>query len=334
MSAAPHVLIVGAGSVGRRHARNLTALGARISCMDPRADRRAELLAETPGGAGHASLDEALGAGGLEGVAVCSPTLYHVPQAVAALEAGLPVLLEKPVAKDLAAAATLARALAATRVPLLLGYTWRWWPPLAELKRLLAEGRIGALRHVAFVMSAHLADWHPWEPLGDFFMSSAELGGGALLDESHWLDLMQWLFGMPQALYARIEKISDLAITSDDNVDMLLDYPGGLRVSVHLDLYGRPHRKEIRLVGEGGSIVWSEAPNRIAVGVEAGQAWQETTFACERNEMFMGVARDYLGLLAGRPAAHCTLADGIRAMRLIEAARTSHAEGRRVELAE
>jgi predicted dehydrogenase len=41
-------------------------------------------------------------------------------------------------------------------------------------------------------MSAHLADWHPWERYQDFFMAQAALGGGALLDESHFLDLMLW----------------------------------------------------------------------------------------------------------------------------------------------
>lgn len=330
MSGRPHVLVVGAGSVGRRHARNLAALGCAISCVDPREDRRAELLAETPGGAGHAGLDAALAAGGLDGVAVCSPTRFHVGQAEAALSAGLPVLLEKPVAIRLEEAERLAAAVARTGLPLLLGYTWRWWPPLAEVRRLLAEGRIGAVRHVGFTMSAHLADWHPWEPLADFFMSSAELGGGALLDESHWLDLCYWLFGMPRGLIGRVEKISDLEITADDNVDVLLDYPGGLRVAVHLDLYGRPHRKEIRFTGENGTLVWSETPNRIAVAHEAGQDWQESAFATERNAMFEAVARDFLAMLSGAPPA-CTIRDGVQVMRLIEAVRRSHDAGRRVE---
>ena len=95
-------------------------------------------------------------------------------------------------------------------------------------------------------------------------MSSRELGGGALLDESHWIDLALWLFGMPLSVYARIEKISDLEIDTDDNVDMILEFFGGLRATLHLDLFGRPHEKSIRFIGEEGSCLWTESPNRVA----------------------------------------------------------------------
>ena len=327
-----HVLIIGAGSVGRRHARNLASLDCRISAMDPRVERGDELAAETPAVATFTDLDAALSSPGVDAVAVCSPTAFHVDQAIAALRAGLPVLLEKPVAKDLAAAQRLADVIDETGLPLLLGYTWRWWPPLTDLRRRLDDGVVGRLRHVDFIMSAHLADWHPGEPLAEFFMSSAELGGGALLDESHWIDLMLWLFGLPTTLSASVETISDLEITSDDNVDMQLSYPDGLRVRIHLDLFGRPHRKEIRFVGENGTVLWSETPNRIAVAHGMTADWQATDFDCERNDMFMGVAREFLALLDGDARPTCTLADGLNVMRLIEAARQSHADGRRIAL--
>ena len=331
---APHILILGTGSVGKRHAGNLRALGCSVAGMDPRQDRREEFARATDEAATYASLEAALMAGDFDGAVVCSPTAFHVEQCLSLLDRGLPILLEKPVAKDLAAAERLASALTATNGRLLLGYTWRWWPPLARLRALLAEQAIGKLHHVDFFMSAHLADWHPYEPLADFFMSSAELGGGALLDESHWLDLMHWLFGPPESLYAHVETIGGLGISSDDNVDMLVNYPDGLRARVHLDLYGRPHRKEIRFIGERGSMVWSETPNRIAISHDAGGNWQEESFDNERNDMFMGVAREFLALLGGSAATTCGLDDGIAVMRLIEAARRSSAEGRRIGLAD
>ena len=327
----PHILIVGAGSVGLRHGRNLTALGCTVSGMDPKPDRRAAFAGEF-GGNTFEDLDSALGAGGLDGVAVCSPTRFHVEQCLPALENGLPVLLEKPVAKTLDEAEVLAKAMERTGTPLLLGYTWRWWPPLAKVRALLAENAVGAIRYVDFTMSAHLEDWHPGEPLAEFFMSSAELGGGALLDESHWVDLMLWFFGMPETLSARVEKISDLEITSDDNVDMMIGFANGLRANVHLDLYGRPHRKSIRFIGEGGTILWSETPNQIAVCTEAGENWREERFDCERNDMFLGVAREYLAVLGGAPVRTCSIEDGLSVMTMLEAARQSQAEGRRIML--
>ncbi|HEV7276275.1 MAG TPA: Gfo/Idh/MocA family oxidoreductase [Devosiaceae bacterium] len=327
-----HLLIVGAGSVGKRHARNLSALGCRISCVDPREDRRWEMAAETPLAGDFISLDAALAQGRFDGVVVAAPTAHHPHATVAALEAGLPVLLEKPMARTAAEARDMLAAERRTEVPVLLGYTWRWWPPLARVRSQLAAGAIGPLRHVQFYMSAQLADWHPWEPYQSFFMASAAEGGGALLDESHWIDLMIWLFGTPESLSARVERISDLDIETDDNVDALIVYPHGLRVSQHLDLYGRPHEKYIRFVGENGTMVWSAEPNQIAIGRGMDQTWETEPFDCERNEMFMAVAREYLEVIARRARPSCTQEDGLRVMELVEAIRVSHAEGRTVTI--
>src|SRR3954470_7927653 len=125
---APHILIIGSGSVGKRHARNLAALGCRISCVDPRTERRTELATETPVVGSHENEEAALRAGGFDAVVVASPTVYHPPNTIAALEAKLPVLLEKPVAKTAAEARIMLQAEKVSGVPVLLGYTWRWWP--------------------------------------------------------------------------------------------------------------------------------------------------------------------------------------------------------------
>ena len=329
---APHILIIGSGSVGKRHARNLAALGCRISCVDPRAERCAELAAETPVVGSYATEETALASSGLDGVVVASPTAYHPASTLATLQAKLPLLLEKPVAKSVAEAKVMLRAEQAAGVPVLLGYTWRWWPPLRRLRDMLDANAIGAMRHVQFHMSAHLADWHPWEPYQEFFMASAAQGGGALLDESHWIDLMVWLFGRPKQLIGRVEKISDLQIDADDNVDVMAIFENGLRVSLHLDLYGRPHEKFIRLIGEGGTLMWSTDPNRIAIGHDSAQKWKEETFSCERNDMFVAVAKEFLDVIAGRAKPSCSLADGVGVMELIEAIRISSRDGRAVNL--
>lgn len=332
MSSGAHILVVGGGSVGKRHGRNLAALGARVSVVDPRADRLEEFAAETPVVGAHQSLDAALAAGGLDGAVIGSPTAFHEEQGLACLRARLPLLMEKPLSMDAAQAARLAAAAREAGVPALLGYTWRWWPPLRRLKERLEAGEIGRVLHVQFHMSAHLADWHPWEDYRDFFMSKKALGGGALLDESHWIDLLLWFFGRPARLYAEIGTISGLEIDSDDNVDMLLGYDSGLRASLHLDLYGRPHEKFIRFVGEEGTLLWSADPNRIALGREGAQQWAEESFDCERNEMFLAVAREYLALLAEGSLPSCSFEDGLAVMELIDAARRSSDEGRRLDL--
>ena len=328
-----HLLIVGAGSVGKRHLRNLAALGADVSAVDPRADRLGDAHAETPLRYTFQDLGAALEQrAGFAGAVICSPPSAHVDQSIACLQAGLPLLIEKPLSTTLASARTLAAAASTARLPVVLGYTYRWWPPLGDLARTLRSGEIGRPRYVRCTMSAHLADWHPWERYQDFFMSKASLGGGALLDESHFLDLMLWFFGLPSHVYARVEKLSDLEIDTDDNVDALLEYPDGLRVSIHLDLFGRPHEKTIRVIGERGAAEWTFDPNELRVGRDAQPVWQSQRYEHQRNDMFANVAREFLAALDGDEARTCTVSDGVRVLEVIEAMRLSSQTGQRVPL--
>ncbi|MAF59753.1 MAG: Gfo/Idh/MocA family oxidoreductase [Candidatus Pacebacteria bacterium] len=321
---AKHILVVGAGSVGKRHMKNFVSLGSTVSAVDPRYDRLEEASKDIPLKHSFETIESALeDSREFDGVAICSPTAFHVSQSEAALKAGLPVLLEKPVAPTLVEAQRLQETLKRNKGKLLLGYTYRWWPPFVEFRKRLQSGEIGTIRYVEFMMGAHLADWHPWERYQEFFMSSKELGGGALLDESHFLDLLVWLFGMPKSLFARVEKISNLEIETDDNVDILVDYANGMRVSLHLDLYRRPHERYIRAVGDGGSIEWSVEPNRVRVAIDAEQKWDEKAFPQERNYMFLAVAKEFLAIIDGSTEPSCTIDDGVKVMQLVEISRKS-----------
>jgi predicted dehydrogenase len=330
MNHAPEVLVIGAGSAGKRHGQNLQALGCSIAYFDPRGDRLEAVAAAGEVLAVYSDLSAALREREWQGVVVASPPVYHVGQILDVLASQrCPVLTEKPLSVD----APSARRLVAHSARILLAYTYRWWPPIAELRRRLQAGQIGTVRNVRFVMSAHLADWHPWERYQDFFMAQARLGGGALLDESHFVDLMIWFLGRPHGVYAHVDTLSDLQIDTDDNVDILARYGDRLRVNLHLDLIGRPHERSITAVGESGTLHYSYEDNALLLGREGARVWERTDYSCERNDMFVGAAREFLGLVEGRPAERtCAVEDGIAALEVVDACRQSASSGRFVTL--
>jgi predicted dehydrogenase len=325
------LLIVGVGSAGRRHARNFRTLGCAVSAVDPREDRLKECATEGPLVGSYLSLESALAGGKYDGFVVASPPYLHVAQMAAILDA-VPqarILTEKP----LSVSAQEARRLAAHQGQIMVGYTYRWWPPLREMRARLLNGAIGAIRTMRFVMSAHLADWHPWEPYTDFFMARRAHGGGALLDESHFIDLMCWFLGPPESVVAQVDQVSSLIIDADDCVDILVRYSHGIRVNLHLDLIGRPHERSIRAMGENGSLVYEYESNTLRQGHGSAGPWIEQFFDCERNEMFMGVARDYLQWLAQDDAVPgCSWEDGLRALEIVDACRVSSERGTRITL--
>lgn len=324
-----HILIIGSGSVGKRHAKNLKELGCKISCMDPRADRCEDLKNEVPLVSWYTDLNDIPEEVNFNGVIIASPTAFHKEHTLWGIKSKIPVLLEKPAAMTAEEAYQIREAASEHIVPIVLGYSWRWWPPLQEVRKLIASNTIGSLRHVQFHMSAHLADWHPWEPYQSFFMSKKALGGGALLDESHWIDLMIWFLGNPDKITGHVSKISDLEIETDDNVDIICSYKD-VNVTIHLDLYGRPHEKFIRFVGENGTLLWSANPNRISICKDADQHWETHDFNNERNDMFIGVAKEFMSVLNGGSPQTCTFDDGVKVMELIEAVRSSSNTGKTI----
>lgn len=325
-----HILVVGAGSAGKRHARNLRNLGCCISACDPREDRLFEIEKEGPLSGKHATLDQALSAARYDGFVIASPPSYHVDQVLQVLaDQQKWVLCEKPLSIN----AAEARKLEQLADCVLLAYTYRWWPPIQSFRKRLRSGEIGPVRNMRFVMSAHLEDWHPWEKYQDFFMARRELGGGALLDESHFVDLMLWMLGTPGKIYANIDKISGLEIDSDDNVDILASYPNGIRVNLHLDLIGRPHQRSITAVGEAGTLLYSYEENAVKVSHVSAQQWASVQFRCERNDMFVGAAKEFLALIRGEAkVCSCSVQDGIHTLAVVDACRHSAQIGSAVAL--
>ncbi len=317
-----NILIIGSGSVGKRHATNFSSLGCEISLFDLNQDRLNEVSSNVIVKASYIDINEALRVDKFDGAVICSPTLYHPEQALLLIEAGVPVLVEKPLAINLSDAESLKTSIEKLNGKLLLGYTWRWWEPLRRLKKMILGNSIGNVRYVQFNMSAHLADWHPWERYQDFFMSSKKLGGGALLDESHWIDIMIWIFGMPKSITGKVSKLSNLEIETDDNVDLICYYEN-MNITIHLDLYGRPHDKSIRFIGENGSIFWTADPNRIRVSKQSSQIWEDFNFDCLRNDMFINIAKDFLNVMNNKMNISCSVNDGINVLKIIEAARKS-----------
>ena len=130
-------------------------------------------------------------------VDVCTPGDTHAEIAIAALEAGKHVLCEKPLANTVAEAEAMAAAAASARergVRSMVGFTYRRVPAIGLARRLVADGRIGTIRHVR---AQYLQDWitDPEAPLS-WRLQKDRAGSGALGDiGAHIVDLTQFIAG-------------------------------------------------------------------------------------------------------------------------------------------
>ena len=324
--------IIGLGSIGRRHLGNFHAVGVEtLTAYDVDAAQREAARAQFPFAGITTTLDAALD--GAVGAVVCTPPDSHLTIAELAAQRGAHLMVEKPLAQSVDGLEELLRACDAKGLRVLTAYNWRFWPPMLLVEQMLKEKRIGdvlaARTEYAYHLSAHR---YPGRDYRQFYMADAKLGGGCLLDESHAIDYMRWLVGEVTEVSAVVERVSSLEISTDDIADLTVRFAGGAVGNIHMNLFAWNMHSHFELMGEDGVIQWRRFENEVrAFDPKAGR-WEIYPFTCQLNDMYVEEARHFVACVRGEAAPRCDGWDGLRTMRVIEAARRAAAERRFVEV--
>ena len=294
---AMRILIVGTGSIGRRHFRNLHELGVRELAVvrsrrrmdEPRREffatyrprvfyDLASALAEKP-----------------DAVFICNPTSLHAPTALAAIRGGAHVFIEKPISHSLLGVRTLIREAEKRERILFVGYHFRYHPHLIAIKRLLEKKSLGTVYAARFTTGEYLPNWHPWENYRKSYAARRDLGGGVTLTQSHDFDIALWLFGKPRSVMARVGASGLLDLDVDDTADMVFSLEQCPAVSIHLDYLARPPEKRLEIFGSQGRIEWDYHAGTLCIVSGNGKVRSvPLPQGFERNQMYLAEARDFI----------------------------------------
>lgn len=313
------LLVVGCGSVGKRHVGNFKSIGVEdITAVDTRPDRLKEVQ-EKYGIKGLSNFDKSMEEK-YDAVVICTPPNSHIPIATKAAEKSCHIMIEKPMSNSMEGISKLLDVAKRNNLIILIGYTYRFWPPLIRVEELLNEKVIGNIYSVRIEFSEYLPDWHPWEDYRTFYMAKKELGGGAILDESHAIDFARWLFGEIKEIACFNDRLSNLEITSDDVAEILMRFESGVIGSIHLDIFGRAHRRNLEIIGEKGNIYWDFYQNEVKVYYANGKKWEVYPFNCDRNLMFVEDAKHFLDCVKNNKTPKISGEDGAKTLKCVLAA--------------
>ena len=321
-------LIAGFGSIGRRHFRNLQALGER-DILFYRTHHSTIPDAELAGFPVETDLRAAL-AHKPEAVIISNPTALHLDIAIPAARCGCHLLLEKPVSHSMARLSDLEQAVMENDCQVLVGFQFRFNPGLLKVKQLLDEGAIGEPLSAHAHWGEYMPAWHPWEDYQEGYAARPDLGGGVVLTLCHPLDYLRWLLGEVESLWAYTSH-KGLNLVVEDAAEISLRFKNGTLANVHLDYNQRPPAHYLELIGTGGTIRWDNADGitRITEVRPDGTATNWHEFAppagFERNWMFLDELQHFFDVLHGKADPTCTLQDGIQVLRLALAARQEQA---------
>lgn len=253
-----HFVIVGLGSIGRRHARNLSAFApdARITVVRHRGGE--DDLCRELGARVVTTIDDV--EGDVDLAVLATPSANHMDALPRLIESGWPLLVEKPVVADRrecdVVRSLLATAPTAVRVA---GFNMRHLPSLGRMHELVASGELGTIARASFIAGQWLPDWRPGTDYRTCYSADVRRGGGVELDLSHEFDIARWLFGDLSVEFARSGTFSDLEIHSSDTAVAVLAPVGGTSplVTVALDYVARRRVRWYEVVGDRGRVEWS-----------------------------------------------------------------------------
>lgn len=339
MSGPVRLAVVGAGLIGARHAQSIgAAAGATLAAVADPTPAGAKVAA-AHGVPAFASLDELIAAGGVDGVILATPNQAHVEGGLACVAAGLPVLVEKPLADSAAAAARLVEAAEAAGVPLAVGHHRRHNPLMAEARALIAAGRLGT------IVSVHGSTWLT-KP-DDYFdveWRRKKGAGPVYINLIHDVDLLAWLCG-PVVEVQAMESNAIRGNEVEESAVILLRFASGALGTITLsDAISAPWSWELtarenpdypataedcyRIGGTLGSLalpnlaLWThpEARSWFAPVTAERRPYPFTDPLVAQVEQFAAVIRDGAApLVTGR--------DGLAALRVVEAVKQAAATG-------
>lgn len=328
------VLVVGYGSIGQRHLRIIRA-------FLPNADIR--LLRHQPS---TSTPQEANGcfcalsgacAFAPQATVIANPATYHVETALALAAVGSHLLIEKPLAHDSVGVPVLLQCAMDMGVTLQVGYNLRYLPSLIEFRTLIQDGAIGRILSVRCETGQYLPSWRPDADYRACVSAQRALGGGVLLELSHELDYLRWIFGEVAWVNAWLGQQSDLEIDIEDTAHLILGFfpdamDRGSVAAVSLDFVRQDTTRTCTAIGDQGSLRWNGLTGQVDLMPVGHRVWQ-TLYqnAYQQDDSYRDQWRDFLAWApTGRPAG-ASGADGLAVLRIIDCARQSATQyGKRV----
>ena len=330
------ILIVGHGSIGKRHlliTRELLPT-SEILILRHQPTEDIPKLADSV----TASLDEAI-AFKPQIAIIATPAPFHIATATVLAKSNCHLLIEKPIAAEsLGVKEFLAFAHETKRV-CQVGYNMRFLSSLEEFSRLVRSGAIGRTLAIRCEIGQYLPNWRPGTDYRQGVSACKKLGGGVMLELSHELDYLQWIFGPVNWVSAWSGQLSDLEIDVEDSAFLTMGFvtttAGRETVAtLALDFVRRDTTRTCLVIGSTGSLRWNALAGTVEVFREGASNWEQLFSQPQsRNASYRAQFAHFLSCVESGKSPLVDGEAGLAVLRVIEASRQSmHLGGLRQEV--
>lgn len=322
MPGIPRVGVIGLGAIGQIHVRSWQANGVvPVAFADANATTL-KMTIDEHGGAAFATGEALIASGQVDLVSICTPPVFHRDLAIAALDAGIAVLCEKPMARTLEDAEAMIAAVEHTGGFLTVGFCHRFQPQIEKLREMIAAGELGTIMSYRNRFAGHKADVER-----TWFANPELAGGGVLADTSiHSIDLFRHLIGEPVGIHAFIgTRETDLGpkLDVEDTAVLTLQTVDGVIGVIESSWRTSIGEWTVAAYGTGGTAVvdYNDLTLRVC---PVGGAW--TTVDVEDGDRFTREFANVIASWRGEATLRVTARDGLAANRILDEAYRSARE--------
>lgn len=252
-------LIVGLGSIGRRHLVNLASLYPEADFTILRHKQRPDVLADRLGASVVTRLEDVIDES-FDLVVLATPSANHIDLLPELIRRGFNLLVEKPIVSSLGDCDSLIDELAAAPAAVRVSaFNFRHVSSLVALREQVHRGILGNVVRASFTAGQWLPDWRPFQNYRQSYSADPDQGGGVELDLVHEIDLARWIFGELNLEFARCGKFSDLEISSHDTAMMVFSPQNGSApvIQIALDYVSRQRLRHYEIVGDRAGLNWN-----------------------------------------------------------------------------
>jgi predicted dehydrogenase len=322
-------LVIGTGSIGRRHISNLLSCGVDVSAYSYRISSGEHN--QLPSSVSQVDNLDAGTLRNFDAVIIANRTDLHVVTALSALEHVSSVFIEKPLSCNFDGVDQLILLERQLGRNTEAGFMLRFHPNLIWIKNYFSRQSLGEIMYVNASVGQYLPDWRPESDHKLGYGAKRKYGGGVIFDLIHELDLMYWLCGEVAEVSAMTRYVESLEIETEAIAEIFLRLKSGVLARVHLDYVRPSYERRLEIVGTNGILGWNYMSGEVTLLTRDGaqEVVNRVPSSFDRNCMF----RDHLKHFIDRHnnsqvAPQSSLSDAAAVMRIALAAHKS-AEDRR-----
>ena len=324
-------LIIGYGSIGKRHARNAVSMGHEVVLL-----RHAQGgPVNSEGFREYHSFEELSGSGNKpEAAIVCSPTSNHLGNVKLLVQHDIPFLLEKPPAVDLNSTRMMQDILKTGNfLKYDIAYNLRHHPLLLFIKNIIPD--LGSIYSTRVYVGYYLPYWREGVDYRRTISAKKELGGGVHVELAHEIDYLLWMLGRPEKLTGLAGKVSDLEISSEDLCSAILMFHGGSTAEVHMDYLSYRYLRGGLMIAENGTLEWDLKAGNVTY-YEKNKKVHEEIFRLpagyDLNDTYIKELNNFIELAKGSSSPAVDIDTAVETMKVLDAIEVSKQEERWVHI--